>query len=140
MVSDVLLVVPPLYSIRSACDGTSLVKATLARLGISCDVLYLNVRFAETIGERTYIALSESVKHHNSLVGEWLFADQVFGDAVPDPEEYLRQAQSGAFGPTYRYGRETVERLREIRTRVPAFLDDVLESVPWDRYRIVGSV
>jgi ribosomal peptide maturation radical SAM protein 1 len=138
--SDVLLIVPPMLSMRSACDGTSMLKAVLAQAGIGCDVLYLNVRFAEAIGERLYLALSESVKHHNSLVGEWLFAGEVFDDATPNPEAYLQAAQSGAFGPPYRYSRRSVERLRAARATVPAFLDDLMAEIPWDRYRVIGSV
>ena len=46
----VLLVVPPFHQAFIPSLGVSLLKAALVREDIACDVLYLNVRFAEHTG------------------------------------------------------------------------------------------
>ena len=43
----VLLVVPPFYQVVTPALGVSLLKAALAQAGVPCDVLYLNIPFAE---------------------------------------------------------------------------------------------
>src|SRR5579871_919191 len=128
----VLLVVPPFHFLDRPALGVSLLKAGLARDGISCDVLYLNLRFADFTGRELYEALIES--RYAAMLGEWVFAGDLFGDNAPDPQRYLDDILLDHYGD-----QALADRALELRTRgVPTFLDAVMEQVPWDQYSVVG--
>src|SRR3954451_13372676 len=126
--SRVLLVVPPFYQVFTPALGVSLLKAALARDGIPCDVLYANIRYAEPIGPRLYTRIAGEGRF-DALVGEWLFAGDLFGERAPDPAAYLDDVLLGRFAGEF--DREFVAELRGLRSEVPAFLDDVLAQVEW---------
>src|SRR6266704_4677677 len=115
--SRVLLVVPPFHQLFIPAIGVSLLKAALARIGIPCDVLYLNLQLAERIGPELYTRLAVGGRH-TALVGEWVFAGDLFGADAPDPRRYLDEILLGRYGD-----RAFADRALELRARgVPAFL------------------
>jgi ribosomal peptide maturation radical SAM protein 1 len=134
--SRVLLVVPPFHQLFIPAIGVSLLKAALARIDVSCDVLYLNLKFAERIGAKLYTRIAVGGRHP-ALVGEWIFAGDLFGDAAPDPQRYLDDVLLGRYGDAY--DRAQTAQLAELRARVPAFLDVVMDRVAWDQYAVVGA-
>src|SRR5690242_3707131 len=121
--SRVLLVVPPFHQLFIPAIGVSLLKAALARVSIPCDVLYLNLKFAERIGAELYTRIAVG-GHSTALVGEWLFAGDLFGDAAPDPQRYLDDVLLGHHGDAY--DRTQTAQFAELRARVPTFLDEVM--------------
>jgi ribosomal peptide maturation radical SAM protein 1 len=128
----VLLVVPPFHFLDRPALGVSLLQAALTRDGIPCEILYLNLRFADFAGEELYTAITES--RYQAMLGEWVFAGDLFGDRAPDPQRYLDEILigrhcDGAFG----------ERVQKLRARTPAFMDHVLDDVAWGDYAIVGA-
>jgi ribosomal peptide maturation radical SAM protein 1 len=131
----VLLVVPPFHQAFIPALGVSLLKAALIRADIPCDVLYLNVRFAERIGPELYTEIA-SEGRIQALAGEWVFAGDLFGDRAPDPRGFLEEVLLGRYGDVY--GRAFTDRLEALRAQVPAFLDEVMDEVAWDRYALVG--
>ena len=96
---DVLLAVVPFADIERPAIGVSLLKAEVCRTGLSCAVEYLNFDLAEAIGKELYTAISESIPSE-SLVGEWFFADVVFGDQLPHEQEYLSRVLSRLASPS----------------------------------------
>jgi hypothetical protein len=74
----VLLVVPPFHQVFIPAIGVSLLKAALARLGIPCDVWYLNIRFAERLGPDLYTSIASEDPRWRGLHGgyqaEWTVA------------------------------------------------------------------
>src|SRR4029453_235175 len=115
----VLLVVPPFHFLDRPALGVSLLQAALARDGIACDVLYLNLRFADFAGEELYNAITES--RYQAMVGEWVFAGDVFGDRSPDPQRYIEEILVGRHGD-----RAFAQRVQTLRARASEFLDHVL--------------
>ncbi len=128
----VLLVVPPFHFLDRPALGVSLLQAALARDGIPCDVLYLNLRFADFAGEALYTAITES--RYQAMLGEWVFAGDLFGDRAPDPQRYVDEVLLGRYGD-----RAFADRVRELRARTPAFLTRILGDVAWGDYAIVGA-
>src|SRR5919202_1495629 len=116
----VLLVVPPFHFLDLPSLGVSLLKTALTRDGIPCDVLYLNLRFAGFAGIELYTAVTES--RYQAMVGEWLFSGDLFGDCAPDPRGYLDEVLLAGYGDW-----AFAERVQELRARVPAFLDRILD-------------
>jgi ribosomal peptide maturation radical SAM protein 1 len=131
----VLLVVPPFHQVFIPAIGVSLLKAALARLGIPCDVWYLNVRYAERLGTDLYTSIA-SEGRFRALAGEWVFAGDLFGERAPDPGGYLEAVLLGRFGDVY--DRAFADRLAALRAGVPAFLDEAMDAVAWDQYAVVG--
>lgn len=134
--SGVLLVVPPFHTERWPSIAVSLLKAALSRDGIRCDVLYLNLRFADLAGLEFYSELADEALTHGILVGDWIFAGDLFGDAVPDPGRYVDDVLRGQYSRYY--DDAYVERLWRLRRGVPGFLDEVMEHVDWQQYAVVG--
>src|SRR5205814_4854796 len=81
--------------------GLSLLKAALERDGLSCDLYYLNLRFAARLSARLHDFMPGAERLVDELyqfialsppwfqVGEWLFAADLFGDAIPPPAPLL---------------------------------------------------
>ena len=129
--APVLLVVPPFHFLDRPALGVSLLQAALARDDISCGVLYLNLRFADFAGEELYSAITES--RYQAMLGEWVFAGDLFGDQAPDAQRYVDEIILGRYGD-----RAFGERLKQLRARTPAFLDQILDDIAWNDYAIVG--
>ena len=134
--SGVLLVVPPFHTERWPSIGVSLLKAALTRDGIPCDVLYLNLRFADLVGLEVYAELADEALTHGALVGDWIFAGDLFGESVPDPARFIDEIVRGQHG--HYYDDSYIERLWGLRRQVPGFLDAVVEDVAWEQYAVVG--
>ena len=76
---DVLFAVLPFGDVRRPALGVSVLKAGIARRGFQSRIEYLNLRMAELIGLPLYTKLANEAAP-NHLIGEWFFADAVFGD------------------------------------------------------------
>src|SRR5579871_1753616 len=131
----VLLVVPPFHQAFTPAMGVSLLKAELSRIGIGCDVWYLNLRFAERVGPELYTRIAAESRF-DALAGEWLFAGELFGDEAPPPQAYLDEVLLGRFGSAF--DRAFADRLAEVRAGVPEFLDEMMAEVDWEQYAVVG--
>ncbi len=131
----VLLVVPPFHQAFIPALGVSLLKAALTRADIRCDVLYLNIRFAERIGPELYTEIA-SEGRIQALAGEWIFAGDLFGDRAPDPRGFVAEVLLGRYGDVYE--RAFADRLEALRAQAPVFLNEVMDEVSWDQYALVG--
>jgi ribosomal peptide maturation radical SAM protein 1 len=129
--SRVLLVVPPFYFLDRPSLGVSLLKAGLSQRGIQSDVLYLNLQFADFAGLELYTAVTEA--RYMAVVGEWLFAGDLFGERARDPMPYVDQVLVGRYAD-----RAIAEQLLALRERVPAFLESIASEVDWSQYGLVG--
>lgn len=76
----IVLVVPPWQSVTSPALGVSLLQANLHAHEIACEVLYLNLHFADRIGLSAYHKISE---RSTTLLGDFLFSHLLF-DRAPD--------------------------------------------------------
>jgi ribosomal peptide maturation radical SAM protein 1 len=117
--------------------------AVIARShGFEAETLHLNLEFAARLGPAIYQPLGD----YRTAVGDWLFSAAAFGEEAPDHHgspAFLQQ-----FGDSLVPGGNEDSRPRaklahdfllDVRRRVvPAFLDDMLSAVPWQRFRLVG--
>ena len=119
--------------------------AVIARShGFPTETMHLNLDFAARMGAKTYQPLTD----YRASVGDWLFSAEAFGteapDSVGDPAFVARFA--AAPKPAASCAQTDTEdasppalALLNVRQRiVPAFLDEVMASVQWNRFQVVG--
>src|SRR5215212_9443406 len=97
----VLLVSMPFASIASPSLGLSLLKAGLTRDGLPCDIRYLNLDFARRIGAWRYDRIANFMP--DLLLGDWIFAAEVFGDRIPAAERYFAEVVHPTFAQTFEH-------------------------------------
>src|SRR6266516_3238118 len=142
-----LLINMPFSDVNRPSIGLSLLKAGIARAGISCEIAYLNVQFAQVIGAENYARIDTFST--SPLLGEWIFADALFGDAaLPDALSYysdiLRPALKEPFGNNETAFREAVEGtgllagLLGLRKQAAHFVDTCFGDRDWGQYNIIG--
>ncbi|BBH70809.1 RiPP maturation radical SAM protein 1 [Actinoplanes sp. OR16] len=123
-----VLVSMPFMDIDRPSIQLGLLKAIGERNGFAVRTLHANLDFAARIGVDQYRELAET---RGSLVGDWLFSVEAFGEQAPDPAGRLPDE----LGADPAYG----ERLRHLRDHdVPAFLDSLMDAVAWTEVRVVG--
>ncbi len=137
------------------CDPSialGLLKAGLNRAGISCAVRYFTFPFAAKIGEQLYLDLANGKPRLTAMLGEWMFADALWGPGRLDSDAYVeevlrergRGSRSDDFWSSHRLAAHPTERDEFIETvlrargAVAAFLDDCLDEVVRRRPRILG--
>lgn len=137
-----LLISMPFATTLRPSIGLSLLKAALNQNGIPCDVRYLNISFAEQIGGAIYEQIAGGIPQ--LLLGESIFAADVFGERIPPADryvnEFLSQVREKAFAEPGDddYSIEDSHKLLELRSAATRFLDDCLRNIPWDDYALVG--
>ncbi|MEU4420226.1 RiPP maturation radical SAM C-methyltransferase [Actinoplanes sp. NPDC024001] len=119
-----------------AADRPSIQLGLLAAVarahGFAARTLHANLDLAAQLGAERYGLLAE---HRGPLIGEWLFSVEAFGAAAPDP----RGRFPARFADDLGYLGESGETLLDLRRHaVPAFLDGLLEAVPWQEAGVVG--
>src|SRR5258706_13596110 len=135
----VMLLNMPISTRERPSIGLSLLKAALLRDGIACDVKYFNLRFAELIGEAYHDQIVDSISY--PLLGEWIFAEDLFGDRTPAPEKYFTDvfdpgmAFSTVAETHITHQRDEILRIRE---KVGPFFDECMLAADWNEYAIVG--
>lgn len=127
---DVVLVVMPFADVSRPALGVSLLKAAAEAAGFPTRVEYLNIELAERIGPDLYADVADD---HPSdlLLGEWLFAADLFGDDIPPARDYLGQLMP--YAPP-----DTVRALLDARASVGAYLDDAAGRIAGLSPAIVG--
>lgn len=128
---DVVFAVMPFADVHRPAMGVSLLKAAAVAAGFSCRIVYCNVTLAERIGLDLYSQLSDALPP-DLLAGEAFFADDVFGDAIPEFEEYAEKVLARMSGQTVA---DDLRRARRLRTQ---YLDDCVREIIAHAPRIVG--
>jgi ribosomal peptide maturation radical SAM protein 1 len=112
-----------------------LLKAIACDAGFPARTLHANLDFAARLGAGNYRRL---VDHRGPLFGDWLFSLAAFADDAPDPHARLLYDVADELrylGPPA----EVHRWLARIRDRdVPAYLDALLDDVPWSPFRVVA--
>ena len=128
----VLLVNMPFASVVRPALGVSLLKATLREAGHECDVVYPNIAFANLLGLKTYEKIAVDLPHP-FLVGEWVFAEELFGATARPKAGYIDALQEqGSLSA------ENAELVLAARRRASWFIDRCLRDVDWRDYELAG--
>ena len=85
---DVLFAIVPFADPRRATLGVALLQAALKARAFEARTRHFNLDFAERIGLESYAAIA-NLAPPDLLLGEWVFADFLFGSAIPQGDEYL---------------------------------------------------
>ena len=141
---DVLLVSMPFGHLFSPSLALSLLQPQLQRQGLTCDVLYLTLAYAELIGQRLYSRLAnDGSAAFRDVPGEWLFSDDLFDRPAASERQYVNDiliARKGS-APQGRVRPITRARLAAIlgaKRRVPEFLDVAVDRVAAAAPKILG--
>ena len=129
--TDVVLVVMPFADVDRPAIGVSLLQSAAKHAGWSVVIEYCNISFAELVGEQTYATLAGGLAP-DVLAGEWIFADDVFGDRIPCPQDYIDQVLAGNTPPGL------IGRLGEIRAARADYLTACADRILQWRPRVVG--
>lgn len=132
MENGVLLINMPFSGADRPQIGISLLKSALRARGVPCDTRYFNLVFADWVGPEVYQWFSGELDH-TIFAGEWVFAQQLFGDALIDSEGYFRHIRE-----THHIPDESVKHILNFRSYVERFLNYCMKSVDWSRYSVVG--
>jgi ribosomal peptide maturation radical SAM protein 1 len=121
---DAVFAVMPFADIGRPALGVSLLAAEARAAGFSVAIEYCNITLAEIIGPELYHRVAGSFPP-DLLIGEWFFADDVFGDSIPDQGDYLEKILIRVIGPESTLAEElTVARKARAR-----YLDDCVQAV-----------
>ncbi len=113
--------------------GMGLLQAGLREAGIPCDVRYFNLDFLERF-VRGSAADAYAVYHELATLWEYYYPAEAIFSRVLFPEHERRARGAIAAAPPGRARDELVH----LWDRGAEFLAHCLESVPWDRYRVVA--
>lgn len=132
----VVLVSMPFMDPYSPSIQLGLLKAVTARHGFPVRTYHAYLDFAVQIGVDYYRMLCQ---HRGTLVGDWLFSLEAFGDAAPDPGARMLDELADSLSYLGASPEEAKEKL--IRTRgsdVPAYLDTLVNGFSWEDVAVVG--
>lgn len=129
----VLLLVMPFLTLPRPHLGVALLKAGMARQGMSCDIRYFSFRFADIIGVPLYVRIAERSPAH-LLVGEFIFTPALYGeDARP-----FADFKASVAGYVYPFSEDYLGQLERARNLTPAFIQECANQIDFSQYDIVG--
>jgi ribosomal peptide maturation radical SAM protein 1 len=132
----VLLVSMPFMDIDRPSIQLGLLKAICTQHGFPARTLHANLDFAARIGAERYRLLSE---HRGHMIGDWLFSPAAFGDSAPDMAGALPSDVAADLTDLGALPADVRAMLLQIRDAdVPAYLDHLLDTVPWSDVGVVG--
>jgi ribosomal peptide maturation radical SAM protein 1 len=142
-VADVLLVCMPFGSVFRPSIGLSLLKAGLARSGLTARVRYFSIDFAVRVGQGFYYGISDDDRPPTEdLAGEWIFASGLFRPTRRSVAAYVKQVLRKLGDPDKAdeagASDALIARILDARRQVAPFLDDCAEEVLRERPRVVG--
>jgi len=126
----VLLLNMPFVSISRPAIGISILKARLAEEGITSDVVYPNLIFAELVGIENYNLIDEKIGL-KMFVGDWLFAQYLFGEKL-DLNTYLNTLRH------FLKNEEDFNKILALRDIIGPFLQKCLDKLRLEEYSIIG--
>lgn len=129
----VLLVHMPWGALERPALGISLLKAALVRAGIPCEVRYLNMLFADLIGDDSYHRVTHELPHI-AFAGEWLFTEALHGPDAARDATFVQQI----LRDTWQLSAERIAELATIRSRIEEFLSLALDRDDWTDIDLVG--
>ena len=128
----VLLVTAPFATTERPALNLSLLAALLRSDAVACDIAYLNVKFAASLGREAYERIASGLPDA-VLAGEWVFKRALFGEERFSPLEPAATLR-------VRWGleRDDIALLLDACERTTGFIDEWSEWVAEGHYGVVG--
>ena len=139
--AEVVLVAMPYASLECPSAALGVLKASLSRASISCEVVYANLLFADYIGVNSYRFLN--IGHRYDMIGEWTFAGAAFPDFEPDAGHFLEHL-ADYFCKYYerRSGPDSRDKMvnlfRGVRKRAEGFVEALIRDILAKKPKVVG--
>lgn len=130
----VALAVMPLAAVDRPSLAAGLLKASLLRRGIACDVKHFNLTLWKMLGAETYRFLSQEVSTP-ALAGEWAFSRLLAGEGASSWESYRDEVLRD---PVFGIARADDRHVLALVEAAPVFLRVALEACDWGAYDVVG--
>ena len=130
---DVVFAVMPFADAGRPSMGVGLVAAEAQAAGYSTKVLHFNLDLAAAMGLAEYQRVASGFLP-NMLLGEWFFADDVFGADIPTADEYLADILVQMAGED----RALIATLEGARRDRDQFLNASVAEIMSHRPRVVG--
>jgi len=129
----VLLLVMPFLTLPRPHLGVALLKAGMARQGMSCDIRYFSFRFADIIGVPLYVRIAERSPAH-LLVGEFIFTPALYGEEARPFADFKASIANYALP----FSEDYLQQLERARNLTPAFIQECANQINFSQYDIVG--
>ncbi len=129
----IALVHMPWGALERPALGVSLLKAAAQGQGVSCELRYCNMRFAERIGAEPYRRITHDLPHV-AFAGEWVFTEALFGSDARRDAGYVDEVLRGE----WQLSEPQIGELFAARAQVEAYLDELLEDPSWQDFDLVG--
>lgn len=129
----ILLISMPMGALERPALGLSLLKECLRQSGFECDVRYLTFNFAEFVGHDEYQWMCYQLPY-TAFAGDWSFTPALYGERPDVDQAYIQNILRNTWCVTD----SDIQRILNIRSRVPYFLDHCLELISWSDYAMVG--
>lgn len=101
---------------------------------VKVDIAYLNQEFGKHLGVDYYNAVTNSLDHHNSGLGDWFFRQLAFPDEPDNIDAYIARH--------YPYNIKQIQALRyfiqQKRQNLGKFLDSLIEKYELHRADLIG--
>lgn len=121
----------PFADLGRPAIGVSLLKSAAVRAGYTARIEYCNIQLAGELGAELYQQISSSFPP-DLVLGEWFFAHDLFGNDIPEPEQYVA-------GPLARNAtQEFAQQVVQGRTNVTKYLDDCAQRIAAHSPGMVG--
>jgi ribosomal peptide maturation radical SAM protein 1 len=132
----VALVSMPFMTSESPSIQLGLLKAIADVHNFPATTLHLSLDFAKQIGRQMYSYFSGGGA---VMQAEWLFSVAALGEDAPDPTAAFLTDMNAQQKQSLADGGITTEELRFLREEaVPQYLDRLLETIPWEQFKVVG--
>lgn len=125
--------VVPFADIGRPAMGVGLLIAEARAAGHDARAIYVNIDLASAVGLVPYQRIATSFPP-NLLIGEWIFAADLFGDQISSPEDFFGQIVIPYLGQD----RDLLAAIMEIRRVMPEWLDRWADEIMASRPDVVG--
>ena len=125
--TEVYLITMPYADVVQPSLSLGILKAELIRQGIAAKVCYANIWFAEKIGIKLYLLISNY--EISSLLGDWTFAGVAFPDFQPDYTGYLEKCKAQQIND---------QVLWNVRNSTFSFVEQMVQHILAENPKIVG--
>jgi ribosomal peptide maturation radical SAM protein 1 len=132
----VVLVSMPFMDTHRPSIQLGLLKTLAKKFGFPVRTLHANLDFAARIGLDCYDPICQ---HLDPMVGDWLFSLAAFPDTAPDPDAHMIEDLADGLSNFGLPSDELRKKLLRIRgVDVPAYLDSLVGTFPWEEAAVVG--
>lgn len=129
----VVFPIVPFADVGRPAMGVGLLIGGARQAGHGAEAIYLNIDLAGEIGLVPYQRIATSFPP-NLLIGEWIFAGELFGEEIASPQDYIDDILVPYVGDD----KDLYRAILDLRRMVPAYLDRCVDEIMRRKPDVVG--